>query len=241
METSKRRQIPTTNACANFSFRGLSKKKNFTLFRSFREYFPTVHAEKLLRGGSRQSQFYILHYIQCLKNILNWILILYWPKSEDFFEVWGVCVCVCVSLCDPVGLHDKSVIFIKYRWVSKSWPLLLFVLQGPIFSDIRGHSDPKNICQIAGNGIFFSKFSGGVPRPHAGARAFGARFGASPLYRAPLSKIPGSAPVTSVTFLNYTVVSSGNHIQNPVVLRARTGDFTTAAALGLYVLASTTP
>jgi len=42
METSKR--IPTMNACANFSFRGLRKKNNFTLFRSFREYFR--HAER---------------------------------------------------------------------------------------------------------------------------------------------------------------------------------------------------
>jgi len=42
--------------------------------------------------------------------------------------------------------------------------------------------------EIASN---FSKFSGEAP---AGAGAFGARFGASPLYRAPLSKIPGSAP-----------------------------------------------
>jgi len=40
----------------------------------------------------------------------------------------------------------------------------------------------------------FSKFSGGGPQTPAGARAFGARFGASPLYRDPLSKIPGSAP-----------------------------------------------
>jgi len=30
METSKKRQIPTTNACANFSFRGL-RKKSFTV------------------------------------------------------------------------------------------------------------------------------------------------------------------------------------------------------------------
>jgi len=27
-----------------------------------------------------------------------------------FLEVWG-CMRVCVCLCDPVGLHDKSVVF----------------------------------------------------------------------------------------------------------------------------------
>jgi len=36
-----------TNACANFSSRGLRKKKNCTLFRSFREYFR--HAENYFR------------------------------------------------------------------------------------------------------------------------------------------------------------------------------------------------
>jgi len=35
METSKRRQIPTTTAYANFSSRGLRKKKKITLFLSF--------------------------------------------------------------------------------------------------------------------------------------------------------------------------------------------------------------
>jgi len=38
---------------------------------------------------------------------------------------------------------------------SKSWPLLLFFCKGPILNDIRGHSDPQNICQIAGNRIYF--------------------------------------------------------------------------------------
>jgi len=39
----------------------------------------------------------------------------------------------------------------------------------------------------------FQNFPG---RPPAGARAFGAWFGALPLYRAPFSKIPGSAPAS---------------------------------------------
>jgi len=52
METSKRCQIPTTNACANFSFRGLCKKKNFTLFCSFPNYFR--HTENYFRHVSKQ-------------------------------------------------------------------------------------------------------------------------------------------------------------------------------------------
>jgi len=48
--------------------------------------------------------------------------------------------------------------------------------------------------EIASN---FSEFSG---EAFAGARAFGVRFGASPPYRAPLSKIPGFAPGILITF-----------------------------------------
>jgi len=44
METSKRRQISTTNACAISASEAFAKK--FTFFRSFREYF--LHADKLL-------------------------------------------------------------------------------------------------------------------------------------------------------------------------------------------------
>jgi len=60
-------------------------------------------------------------------------------------EIRGVCgsVCVgggvyvCVCVCE-----------------SKSWPLLFFLFsKGPILNDIRGHSDPQNICQIAGSRI----------------------------------------------------------------------------------------
>jgi len=56
---------------------------------------------------------------------------------------------------------------------------------------------PKIYARLQEIAANFSKFSGGrPPRPPAGARAFGARFGASPPYWAPLSKIPGSAPDT---------------------------------------------
>jgi len=61
----------------------------------------------------------------------------------------------------------------------------------------------------------FSTFLWGGPRLPACARAFGAQFGASPPYRPPLSKIPGSAPVAvkykherfwSTVYLLYTLM-----------------------------------
>jgi len=67
METSKKRQIPTTNACANFSFRGLRKKKKFTLFRSFHEYFRHAernyfrHGQKLHTSQQRQRPIQYAH------------------------------------------------------------------------------------------------------------------------------------------------------------------------------------
>jgi len=56
--------------------------------------------------------------------------------------------------------------------------------KGPILNDIRGHSDPKIYARLQEIASNFSKFSGEAPRPTAGVRAYGARFGASPPYRA---------------------------------------------------------
>jgi len=88
--------------------------------------------------------------------------------------------------------------------------------KGPILNDIRGHTDPKNIYQIAGN----QNFLGDAPRPPAGARAFGARFGASHPYRAPLSKIPGSAPAVGRVIWPVNTASghSGNQRINGALL-----------------------
>jgi len=67
--------------------------------------------------------------------------------------------------------------------------------KGPILNDIRGHSDPKKYMpDCRKSHLIFQNFLGEAPRPTAGARAFDARFGASPPYRPPLSKIPTSAP-----------------------------------------------
>jgi len=44
--------------------------------------------------------------------------------------------------------------------------------KGPLINDIRGHSHPKNICQIARNRIYFFKiFWGGLP-PALAVRGF---------------------------------------------------------------------
>jgi len=65
-------------------------------------------------------------------------------------------VCVCVFLCDPTGLHDKSVVFLSNRPIGgfrdRGRYCFLFC-KGPILNNIRRHSDSKNICQIAGNRI----------------------------------------------------------------------------------------
>jgi len=73
METSKRRQIPMTNACAYFSFKGLRKKKNFMLFVVFvstsvtlRNYFRHAenyfrHCQKLHTSQQRQRPIQYAH------------------------------------------------------------------------------------------------------------------------------------------------------------------------------------
>jgi len=67
---------------------------------------------------------------------------------------------------------------------------------GAILNDIRGHSDPKNICRLQEIASNFSKFSGGsLPHPRRRSRLRRSVRGFAPL-PGPLSKIPGSAPGT---------------------------------------------
>jgi len=109
-------------------------------------------------------------------------------------EVFGNVVCVCVCR-DPVGLHDKSVVFylisVGFEIVAATvfcsakarfWMTFDAILIPKIYDRLQ---------KIASN---ISKFSGGGPQTPAGARAFGAQFRASPPYRPTISKIFGSAP-----------------------------------------------
>jgi len=71
--------------------------------------------------------------------------------------------------------------------------------KGPILNDIRGHSGPKNICQLQEIASNFSKFSGGGPQtPRRRSRLWRSVRGFVPL-PPPLSKIPGSAPALSLS------------------------------------------
>jgi len=79
-------------------------------------------------------------------------------EIRGVFRSVGVYVCAC--LCDPIGLHDKSVVLFYLIWVGfeivaatvVAATVFLFC-KCTILNDIRRHSDPKNICQIAGNRI----------------------------------------------------------------------------------------
>jgi len=107
-----------------------------------------------------------------------------------------------------VGLYNVWKIFLKsnldfivaeIRWVfgsvgvfarvceSKSWPLLFFVQQRPNFEWYpRRFWSQKYMPDCRKSHLFFFKiFLGEAPQTPGGARAFDARFGASPPYRAP--------------------------------------------------------
>jgi len=59
METSKRHQIPTTNACPNFSFRGLRKKNFVTLFRDYFGHAYKLHTSQQWQHSTRaHGRFY---------------------------------------------------------------------------------------------------------------------------------------------------------------------------------------
>jgi len=78
-------------------------------------------------------------------------------ESEEFLEVWG-CMRVCV--CASVWSHRPT-----RQIVSKSWPLLFFVLQRPNFDSeaILSLKMYARLQVIASN--FFRNFLGEAPRP----------------------------------------------------------------------------
>jgi len=95
---------------------------------------------------------------------------------------------VCVCLCDPIVLHDKSVVFLfniggfpnrgRYCFLFCKSPILILRPTQKYMPDCRKSH------------LIFQNFLVEAPRPLAGARAVGSRFGAS--------KIPGSAPAVNV-------------------------------------------
>jgi len=123
--------------------------------------------------------FIFLHCIQCLKNIFE---IEFWfysgrnPKS--FWKCGGVCVCVC--LCDPIGLHDKSFIFYLIS-VGIVTATVFFVLQRPNFEwyPTPFWSQKYMPGWIATN---FSKFSEGGPSPCQRSRLRRSVRGFAPLH-----------------------------------------------------------
>jgi len=77
---------------------------------------------------------------------------------------------------------------------------VFFVLQRPILNDIRGHSDPKNICQVAGNRIYFFQNFLGRPPPALVPSAFGS--GLRPLTGPPFPKFLDPPLLCGVKLLN---------------------------------------
>jgi len=76
-----------------------------------------------------------------------------YPGGGSFWKC-GEGVRVRVCLCDPIGLHDKSVVLLSNIGGFRNRGRYCYLLwKSPILNDIRGHSDPKNICQIAENRI----------------------------------------------------------------------------------------
>jgi len=135
----------------------------------------------------------------------------------SFWKCGAVCVCVC--LCDPIGLHDKSVFFylISVGFEIVAATVCFFVLQRPNF-DSEAIMIPKIYARLQEIASNFSKFSGGgpqTPRRRSHLRRSVRSFAA---YRAPLSKIRVSAPVMGhifATFLPFEAVNQGNSLELP--------------------------
>jgi len=75
-------------------------------------------------------------------------------EIRGVFGSVGVYACVCVCVIS----RFFNLISVGFEIVTAT--VFLFC-NGPILNDIRGHSDPKNICHIAGNRILiFQNFLG---------------------------------------------------------------------------------
>jgi len=134
-----------------------------------------------------QSQFYFFYIVYNVwKIFLKLNFLFYIGRNPRSFWKCGGCMRVCVSVWSHRPTWQISRFLSIYRWVSKSWPLLFFVLQRsnferyltPFWSQIYMPDCRKSH-------LIFQNFLGEAPRPLAGGRAFGARFGASPPYRPP--------------------------------------------------------
>jgi len=129
------------------------------------------------RGGSMggraplflaKSILFSTLYTMSEKIFLKLNLVFIVAEIRGVFGSVGVYACVCES---------------------KSWPLLFFVLQRPHFEWYpRSFWSQKYMPDCRKSHLILQNFPGRPPSPTAGARAFGARFRASPIYRAPFSK-----------------------------------------------------
>jgi len=98
-----------------------------------------VKIDRPIRGGSRgalilaKSILFSTLYTVSEKNMFEIEFGFYSGRNPRSFWKCGGCMRVCVN-------PNRG----RYCF---------FFCKGPILTDIRGHSDPKNICQIAGNRI----------------------------------------------------------------------------------------
>jgi len=115
--------------------------------------------------------FYIVYNVWKMFLKLNFDFIV--AEIRAVFGSVGVYVCVSRFLSNIGGFRNRG----RYCF---------FVLQRPNFEWYpRPFWSQKCMPDCRKSHLIFFKFSGGGPRPAAGASAFGARFGASPPIRAP--------------------------------------------------------
>jgi len=148
------------------------------------------------RGGSRgdpgplflAKSVYFLHCIQW-KNIFEIEFWFYSGRNPSFWKCGGVCARVCVSVWSHRPTRQISrfyVISVGFEIVAATVFCSAKPCKGPILNDIRGHSDPQNICQIAGNRIYFlNNFLGEAPRPPPALAPSALGSGLRSPYRAP--------------------------------------------------------
>jgi len=124
------------------------------------------------------------------KIFLKLIFYLFYSgRNPSFLEVWG-----CVCLCDPIGLHDKSVV---YYLISVGFEIVAATVfcsaKAQFWMTSEAILIPKIHARLQEIASSFSKKIGVAPRTPP-VLAFAALGSGLHSLTAPLSKILGSAP-----------------------------------------------
>jgi len=106
-----------------------------------------------IHGGRAAKSILFFYIVYSVWNKYFWNYDFIVAEIRGVFGSVGVYACVCVSVWSHRPTRQISRFLSNIGGFRYRGSYCFLFRKGPILNDIRGHSDPKNICQIAGNRI----------------------------------------------------------------------------------------